>query len=68
MLYRYDLESAPQPAAAVPVTYQLRLVDSATGVEVPLGQSTVTVTRDLLARTSDLVPDPAMDADPVVAL
>lgn len=62
VLYRYDLESAPQPAAAVPVTYQLRLVDSATGVEVPLGQSTVTVTRDLLARTSDLVPDPAMDA------
>ncbi len=62
VLHRYDLESAAQPAAAIPVTYQLRLIDTGSGVDVPLAEPTLTVTRELLARSAAPLPDPVTDS------
>lgn len=50
VLHRYDIESAPQPAVMVPVTYHLTLVQNGTQIEVPLENPTITVQRSVAAR------------------
>jgi hypothetical protein len=60
-LHRYDIESTPQEAAEVPVTFNLRLYDSGTLVEVPLENPTRTITRAVLARSAANPPDPVTD-------
>lgn len=61
-LHRYDLESLPQPAAEVPVTFHLRLINSATSEEVLVDPPSLTVQRSLLARSTDDPPNPVTDA------
>ncbi len=61
-LHRYDIESVPQPAVNVPVTFALRLYDSTTLLDVPLSAASITVQRPMLARTGGSPPDPVTDA------
>lgn len=50
VLHRYDIESTPQPAALVPVTYRLKLIEDNTQTEVLLETPIITVPRSLAAR------------------
>jgi hypothetical protein len=62
VLHRYDIESLPQAAAQVPVTFQLKLVQDGTLTEVPLAVPTLTVQRSLLARQAGPPGTPLTDA------
>jgi hypothetical protein len=63
VLHRYDIESVPQAAAQVPVTFQLNLVqDDVAHTVVPLAVPTVTVQRSLLARQAVSPETPVTDA------
>jgi len=61
-LFRLDLESAPQEPASIPVDLQLRLIESATGAEIPLAQPIIRITRPLSARSADPNLFPAVEA------
>jgi hypothetical protein len=60
-LYRYDIDSAPQPAVDVTVRFDLILYDIVTLAEVPLEHPSIIVTRPMVAMSENSPPDPVTD-------